>query len=136
MPMARRKAELGVVGKSQPRLDGPEKLAGRSVFTDDVVLPGMLHGKIVRSPLPRARILNIDVSAALSLPGVKAVITHADAPTVHVGIEQPLFRKDIVNYVGDEVAAVATMDERPPPRRAAHPGGLRAAAGGVHHETR
>lgn len=109
--MARRKAELGVVGKSQPRLDGPEKLAGRSVFTDDVVLPGMLHGRIVRSPLPRARILNIDVSAALRLPGVKAVITHADAPGVSVGIEQPLFRKDIVNYVGDEVAAVAAMDE-------------------------
>lgn len=109
--MARRKAELGVVGKSQPRLDGPEKLAGRSVFTDDVVLPGMLHGRIVRSPLPRARILNIDVSAALRLPGVKAVITHADAPRVSVGIEQPLFRKDIVNYVGDEVAAVAAMDE-------------------------
>ena len=67
--MARRKAELGVVGRSQPRLDGPEKLAGRSVFTDDVVLPGMLHGKIVRSPLPRERILNIDVSAALRLAG-------------------------------------------------------------------
>ncbi|MCL4720856.1 MAG: molybdopterin-dependent oxidoreductase [Gammaproteobacteria bacterium] len=109
--MARRKAELGVVGRSQPRLDGAEKLTGRAVFTDDVVLPGLLHGRIVRSPLPRARILNIDVSAALRLPGVKAVITHADAPKVYVGIEQPLFRKDVVNYVGDEVAAVAAMDE-------------------------
>jgi len=109
--MAARKAEFSVVGRNQPRLDGPEKLTGRAVFTDDVVLPGMLHGKIVRSPLPRARILNIDTSAALRLPGVKAVITHADAPRVYVGIEQPLFRKDSVNYVGDEIAAVAALDE-------------------------
>ena len=109
--MAARKGDLSVVGRSQPRLDGAEKLTGRSVFTDDVVLPGMLHGKIVRSPLPRARILNIDTSAALRLPGVKAVITHEDAPKVYVGIEQPLFRKDTVNYVGDEVAAVAALDE-------------------------
>ena len=109
--MATRKADFSVVGRSQPRLDGPEKLTGRAAFTDDVVLPGMLHGKIVRSPLPRARILNIDTSAALRLPGVKAIITHADVPKVYAGIEQPLFRKDIVNYVGDEVAAVAALDE-------------------------
>jgi CO/xanthine dehydrogenase Mo-binding subunit len=109
--MAARKGDFSVVGHSQPRLDGPEKLTGRATFTDDVVLPGMLHGRIVRSPLPRARILNIDTSAALRLPGVKAILTHADAPKVYVGIEQPLFRKDTVNYVGDEVAAVAALDE-------------------------
>jgi len=109
--MAARKGNFSVVGHSQPRLDGPEKLTGRAAFTDDIVLPGMLHGKIVRSPLPRARIRNIDTSAALRLPGVKAVITHADAPGVYAGIAQPLFQKDIVNYVGDEVAAVAALDE-------------------------
>ncbi len=109
--MATRKGDFSVVGRSQPRLDGPEKLTGRAAFTDDIVLPGMLHGKIVRSPLPRARILNIDTSAAQRLPGVKAILTHADAPKVYAGIEQPLFRKDTVNYVGDEVAAVAALDE-------------------------
>ena len=89
--MASRKADFAVVGHDQPRLDGAHKLTGRSLFTDDVVLPGMLHAKMVRSPFARARILSIDTSAALALPGVKAVITHADAPKLYVGIEQPLF---------------------------------------------
>ena len=106
-----KKGDFAVVGHDQPRLDGAHKLSGRSLFTDDVVLPGMLHAKVVRSPHARARILRIDTSAALALPGVKAVITHADAPKLYVGIEQPLFRHEIVNYIGDEVAAVAALDE-------------------------
>jgi 4-hydroxybenzoyl-CoA reductase subunit alpha len=106
-----RKPELSVIGRSQPRLDGAEKLCGRAEFTDDVSLPGMLHCKIVRSPLARGRILNIDVSRAAALPGVKAVITHEDAAGMLIGMHQPLFCKDQVNYVGDEVAAVAAVDE-------------------------
>ncbi len=65
-------ADLSVIGKRQPRLDGYDKVSGRSVFTDDVFLPGMVHGKILRSPHPRARIVKIDVSKARALPGVKA----------------------------------------------------------------
>lgn len=59
-----RKADFTAVGKNQPRLDGAAKLTGRSEFADDVRLPGMLHGRVVRSPLARAKILNIDTSAA------------------------------------------------------------------------
>ena len=68
--------KYSVVGKRQPKLDAPLKATGRSLFTDDVVLPGLLHGKIVRSTIPRGRIVNIDTSRAERLPGVLAVITH------------------------------------------------------------
>ncbi|MEO8443929.1 MAG: hypothetical protein ABI567_02860, partial [Gammaproteobacteria bacterium] len=75
-----RKTDFQSIGKSQPRLDGAAKLTGRSQFADDVRLPGMLHGRIVRSHLPRAKILNIDISATARLPGVKAIVTREDAP--------------------------------------------------------
>ena len=67
--------DLNVIGRRQPRLDGAEKCSGRSVFADDVDLPGMLCGKILRSPSAHARILSIDTSKAEALPGVKAVLT-------------------------------------------------------------
>ncbi|MCK6370603.1 MAG: molybdopterin-dependent oxidoreductase, partial [Gammaproteobacteria bacterium] len=105
-----RKADFSAVGRSQPRLDGAAKLTGRSEFADDVRLPGMLHGRIVRSPHPRAKILHIDTSAAESLPGVKAVVTRADAPRMWIGMHQPLF-DETVNFIGHEVAAVAAIDE-------------------------
>ena len=105
-----RKADFGAVGHSQPRLDGPYKLTGRSQFADDVRLPGMLHGRILRSHLPRAKILHIDTSAAERLPGVKAVVTRGDAPKMFIGMYQPLFAQT-VNYIGQEVAAVAAVDE-------------------------
>ena len=75
-------ADLSVIGKRQPRLDGHEKVSGCSIFTDDVVLPGMLHGKILRSPHARARIEKIDASKAACLPGVKIVVTADDASGV------------------------------------------------------
>lgn len=101
---------LSVVGRRQPKLDGFEKVSGRAIYTDDVVLPGMLHGRILRSPHMRARIVRIDASKALALPGVKAVVTAADAPGVLFSDRQPVFAQDVVNYVGEEVAAVAAMD--------------------------
>ena len=103
--------DLSVVGKRQPRLDGREKVSGRSIYTDDVDLPGMLYGKILRSPHARARIVKIDTSKARSLPGVKAVVTADDAPSLMFGDNQPLLCQDVVNYVGEEVAAVAAVDE-------------------------
>jgi CO/xanthine dehydrogenase Mo-binding subunit len=101
---------LGVIGRRQPRLDGFDKVSGRSVFADDMVLPGMLHGRILRSPHARARIVRIDTERARALPGVKVVITNADAPDLVFSERQPMLARDMVHYVGEEVAAVAATD--------------------------
>ncbi|MFC1670193.1 xanthine dehydrogenase family protein molybdopterin-binding subunit [Spirochaetota bacterium] len=103
--------ECTVIGKRQPKLDAPLKATGRSQFTDDVRLPGMLHGRIVRSPIARGKIVNIDISKAEKMPGVHAVITAKDAEGISVGPDQPLLCGDMVKYIGDEVAAVAAVDE-------------------------
>ncbi len=105
-----RKAELGVVGKSQPRLDGFDKLSGRSEFTDDVHLSGLLQGRTVRSEQAHARIVNIDTSRAERVPGVKSIVTHHDCPDLSIGQYQPLFDKT-VRFIGQEIAAVAALDE-------------------------
>lgn len=104
------KQELAVIGRRQQRLDGFEKISGRSIFTDDVKLPGMLHGKILRSPHARARIVNIDTSRAESLPGVKVVVTGKDFPNLMFSEFQPVLTRKVVNYIGEEVAAVAAAD--------------------------
>ncbi len=109
--MAKKTDKLGVVGTRQPKLDAPLKATGRSQFTDDVVLPGMLYGKIVRSTIPYGKIVSIDVSKAEKLPGVKAVITHKDTGGMMVGPDQLLLCDKLVYYIGDEVAAVAAIDE-------------------------
>jgi len=106
---------FSVIGTRTRRVDGIAKATGRAVYTDDIALPGMLHGKILRSPHPHARILSIDVSEAESLPGVHAVITGRDMPTPYGIIpwtrdEYPL-ALDRVRYIGDAVAAVAAVDE-------------------------
>jgi len=106
-----KKEDLSVVGKNWARLDGVDKVSGRSIFADDVRLPGMLCGKILRSPHAYARIVAIDISAAEALPGVKAVITPDDAKGVVIGINQPLLPADCVRYIGQEVAAVAAINE-------------------------
>jgi 4-hydroxybenzoyl-CoA reductase subunit alpha len=105
-----RKPDLAVVGRSQPRLDGFAKLSGRSQFTDDVHVPGMLQARIVRSRVAHARIRSIDTSAAERVPGVKAVLTGKDVPGLSIGMYQPLF-DDTVRFIGQEVAAVAAVDE-------------------------
>lgn len=104
------------VGKSLPRVNGREKVSGQAVYVSDMKLPGMLHGKILRSPWPHARILSIDVSRARKLRGVKAVITGKDIPDVMFGVAPPIADKralalDKVRFIGDEVAAVAAVDE-------------------------
>lgn len=108
-----------VVGKPVPRVDGVEKVTGRARFTEDVSLPSMLHGKILRSPHPHAKIISIDTSKAEALPGVKAVITGKDTVGISFGFvdtprypadEHPL-ALDKVRYIGEEVAAVAAVDE-------------------------
>ncbi len=113
--MTRNTKPFDVIGKAQRKVEGLSKSTGRAVYTDDIALPGMLHGKILRSPHPHAEIVSIDVSAARALPGVHAVITGRDMP-VQYGIipwtpdEYPLC-PDKVRFVGDGVAAVAAVDE-------------------------
>jgi 4-hydroxybenzoyl-CoA reductase subunit alpha len=102
--------DLAIIGRRQQRVDGFEKISGRSMFTDDVRLPGMLHGKILRSPHARARIVRIDTSKAAALPGVKVVVTGRDFPDLSYSEHQPVMAPDVVNYVGEEVAAVAATD--------------------------
>ena len=102
-----------VIGQPIVRGEGPEKVSGQSVYASDVNLPGMLWGKILRSPLPYARIVSIDTSRAKALPGVHAVITGQDIPDRRVGRllrDCPVLCKDKVLFVGDKVAAVAAED--------------------------
>jgi xanthine dehydrogenase molybdenum-binding subunit len=101
------------IGKAIPKLDAPEKLTGRATYLHDLVLPGMLHGRILRSEYPHARVLNVDVSRARSLAGVKAVITYQDTPKLKFGFAKdklPL-KGDKVRSLSDELAAVAAIDE-------------------------
>ncbi|HSH46528.1 MAG TPA: molybdopterin cofactor-binding domain-containing protein [Longimicrobiales bacterium] len=107
--------EFAVVGNRMAKADGMAKATGAAVYTDDMALPGMLHGKILRSPHPHARILSIDTAEAETMDGVRAVITGADMPEKYCIIpwtrdEEPLC-VDKVRFVGDAVAAVAAVDE-------------------------
>ncbi len=108
--------EYSYIGRSLPRVDARSKVTGEAAFTADISLPRMLVGKILRSPLPHAKILNVDVSRAKKLRGVHAVITGADTAGEKWGVfrytrDQQLLCVDKVRYVGDEVAAVAAIDE-------------------------
>jgi putative selenate reductase molybdopterin-binding subunit len=104
--------ELNVVGKDIPRVDARTKATGEAVFTVDLALPNMLRGLMLRSPLPHAKILNIDTGRAERLAGVKAVITGRDTPfTFGVShMDQTPLQTEKVRYVGDPVAAVAAVD--------------------------
>jgi 4-hydroxybenzoyl-CoA reductase alpha subunit len=106
---------LKLIGSAMRKIEGLDKSTGRAVYTDDIALPGMLHGKILRSPHPHARIVSIETAAAAGLEGVHAVVTGRDMPTPYGIIpwtpdEYPLC-VDRVRYVGDGVAAVAAVDE-------------------------
>jgi 4-hydroxybenzoyl-CoA reductase alpha subunit len=108
-------SDLHLIGRPQRKIEGLDKSSGRAVYADDVRLAGMLHGKILRSPHPHARIISIDTAAAEALEGVHAVVTGQDMPTTFGIIpwtpdEYPL-AVDRVRYVGDGLAAVAAVDE-------------------------
>lgn len=104
-----------VIGKAEARSDGAEKVTGKALYTVDVELPGMAHGKILRSPYAHARILRVDGSKAEKLPGVYAVITREDQKNIRMfGAaykDQTIVAVDKVRYAGDPVAAVAALDE-------------------------
>ena len=102
-----------VVGRPVTRQEGPDKVSGTFLYSADVALPGMLWGKVLRSPFPHARIVNIDATRALSLAGVRAVITGKDTAGMRVGRmvrDVPLLAEDTVRFVGEKVAAVAAVD--------------------------
>lgn len=108
------------IGQRMPRKEDARLLTGRGTFVDDVVLPGMLHVAFVRSPIARGRIRLIDTSAALGMPGVRAILTAADLARLKVQmfsffmmpveVETPMLATDRVAYVGDPVVMIVAQD--------------------------
>lgn len=112
-----------VIGQGLPRPDAWEKVRGRPIFAGDLALPGMLHGRIVRSPYASARIARIDTAEAAALPGVVAILTHADVPRNELRMDlpgrmaeatagavlatQPVLARDRVRFQGEPVVAIA-----------------------------
>ena len=102
------------VGKSVPRVDAYEKVTGAAKYVDDMAFgPGLYYGKLVRSPYAHARVKSVDVSKALAMPGVKAVVTGEDTPKP-IGLylkDRLIFAKDRVRFVGEPVAGVVAIDQ-------------------------
>lgn len=102
---------LSVIGKSIIRIDAEAKVMGKASFYSDIKLPGMLYVKVLRSPHPHAKILDIDTSEAERYPGVRCVTINKDAPSQRWGAAQikdrTVFARGIVRYIGEPVAAVA-----------------------------
>jgi CO/xanthine dehydrogenase Mo-binding subunit len=112
-----------VIGQGLPRADAWEKVRGRPIYAGDLSLPGMLHGRIVRSPYASARIARIDTAEAAALPGVVAILTHADVPRNELRMDlpgrmaeatagavlatQPVLARDRVRFQGEPVVAIA-----------------------------
>ena len=112
-----------VIGQSLPRADAWEKVRGRPIYAGDTAIPGMLHGRIVRSPYASARIVRLDTGAARLLAGVAAVLTHEDVPRNELRMElpgrmaeatagavlatQPVLAADRVRFHGEPVVAIA-----------------------------
>ncbi|MCC8960405.1 xanthine dehydrogenase family protein, partial [Bradyrhizobium sp. Pear77] len=91
------------------RRDAADKLRGRTRYTIDRYLPGMLHAAVLRASVPAGRIIRLDTSRAARMPGVRAIVTGADAPgMIGIGIaDHPLFARDVIRYDGEPLAAVA-----------------------------
>ena len=107
---------MKVVGRARRRVDARAKVTGQTRFADDVALPRMLYGKLLRSPHPHALVRAIDASAARAAPGVHLVLTGADFPVPYgimpVSQDEYALCRDKVRYVGDPVAAVVARSER------------------------
>ena len=116
--------ELKVVGKRLPRVDAGERVTGRALYPADLVRPGLIHGRLKRSPHAHARIVRIDTSRAAAVKGVLAVVTAADFPEIKPGTIIPfgetgadlwvsaeiVMARHKVNWIGHPVAAVAATD--------------------------
>ena len=102
------------LGQSVPQVNALSKVLGRAMYAGDIKIAGMLHGKVLRSLHPHARIVRIDTTAARALPGVKAVLTGSDAPNTPWGVhhkERFILAKGLVRFAGEEIAAVAAVSE-------------------------
>jgi len=112
---AKHQTPLRVVGKAHRKVDAVAKVTGATKFADDLVLPRMLYARLLRSTQPHARILGIDASKALALPGVQAVLTGKDFPIpfgiLPVSQDEHALCPDRVRFIGDPVAAVAATSE-------------------------
>ena len=111
-----RKQRLSVAGRSSMRVDAVEKVSGSAFYTGDMELPGMAYAKILRSPLPHARLLKVDAAKARALPGVIDVLTRDELGGLNYMYgatykDQAVVAVDKVRYVGDPVAAVLSADE-------------------------
>ncbi|QOF77573.1 xanthine dehydrogenase family protein molybdopterin-binding subunit [Variovorax sp. 38R] len=102
------------LGRDTPQVTARAKVLGKAQYAGDIKVAGMLHGKVLRSPYPHARIVSVDTSEALALAGVKAVLTGADAPRARWGVshkERRILAEGVVRFCGEEVAAVAATSE-------------------------
>lgn len=101
------------VGKPVPRVDALDKVTGQAVYCGDIELPGMLFGATLRSPLPHGRIVALDTSKAMTVKGIKAVVTGKDFPYIFGTMikDQPFLALERVRYIGEPVAAVAASSE-------------------------
>ncbi len=107
-------AAHSTLGRETAQVTALSKVLGRAQYAGDLKLPGMLHAKVLRSPYAHARIVRIDTKAARALPGVKAVLTGADAPRTPWGVshkERRILADGLVRFAGEEVAAVAATTE-------------------------
>lgn len=109
--------ELTIVGKRHPKIDGWERVSGKAQYASDIYLPGMLYAKVLRSPHPHARVVNIDVAKARALPGVKAVLASKDLASFswdkspgRSHHDMPILA-DVARFAGDDIAVVAAVDE-------------------------
>jgi len=104
-----------VVGKATPRVEGVAKVTGQAQYSADLNLPDTLWGRILRSPVPYARIKKIDTSKAERAPGVKAVLVGSDVTGLRIGrciYDTPVLADGLVRFIGEKVAAVAATSKQ------------------------
>ncbi|MBU1048777.1 xanthine dehydrogenase family protein molybdopterin-binding subunit [Candidatus Bipolaricaulota bacterium] len=105
-----------LIGAGLSRPDAVDKVRGDAKYVDDLAFPGMLHGWVVRSPLPHAKVMHVDLASAFSHPDVSCLVTHEDVPgknVVHVIYDdQPALACDVVRYVGEPVALIAATSRK------------------------
>src|SRR3989344_7867149 len=115
-----KKEYIDPVGKSVPKIDGKGIVTGQIKYVFDVSFPNMLIGKMIRSSIAHGRIISIDTSEAEKLPGVKAIVTAKDTHNIKFGSNEYFFphttdqmalESEKVRYIGDEIGAVAAVDE-------------------------
>lgn len=104
-----------ILNSRAPRVDAVDKVTGKAQYSDDLSRPGMLRCAILHSPIAHGIIRNVDISRALRLPGVRGIVTGADAGEIYYGVsparyDETILCRDKVRYVGDEVAVVAAID--------------------------